>query len=160
MHSLTRQGPPPTLGTLGNLRFTQAYPKELESVPRLRARFRHAASYGNLDDDLLSRGEMCLSELAGNAVRHAMDPRKRPMFLAEATIRVMRRRHLHLEVSVWDIDKFHVPTMPDPATAALQLFGMDDATGGRGLLLASTLSEEFGCDVGPHGKRVWCRWAV
>jgi anti-sigma regulatory factor (Ser/Thr protein kinase) len=159
MHSPTRQGPP-TLGHYGNLRFTQAYRKELCSVPLVRERFREAAHDSKLDDDLLSRGELCLTELTGNAIRHAHDPRRRPQVLTEATIRAIRRR-LYLEVSVWDIDKHRIPDIPDPATAPVALFGMaEEATGGRGLLLVATLSEEIGCVRGPHGKRIWCRWPL
>jgi anti-sigma regulatory factor (Ser/Thr protein kinase) len=159
MHSPTYQGRL-TLGSLGNLRFTQAYRKELCSVSLARERFREAARDGKIDADLLSRGELCLSELTGNAVRHAHDSRKNALVLTEATIRVIRRR-LHLEVSVWDIDRHRLPRLPDPATAPLELFGMPEgATGGRGLLLVATLAEEVGYVRGPHGKRIWCRWAL
>jgi anti-sigma regulatory factor (Ser/Thr protein kinase) len=159
MHSPTRQGPP-TLGSLGNIRFTQAYRKESQSVALARKRFREAAVEGKLNDDLLLSAELCLSELTGNAVRHAHDARKRPLILVEVTIRHIRRR-LHLEVSVWDIDKHRIPDLPDPATAALELFDMSGAaTSGRGLLLVAATAGEIGYDRGPHGKRIWCRWAL
>jgi anti-sigma regulatory factor (Ser/Thr protein kinase) len=157
MHSQTRQGPP-TLGLLGNIRYTRAYSKELASVPLARARFHEAADDSKLDHEIAEKAVLCLSELAGNAVRHAHDPRKIRRFLVESTIRPIRRRFT-LEVSVWDIDLCHIPPLPDPATAAARLFSMDeDAMSGRGLLFAASLSDGIGIDRGPHGKRVWCRW--
>lgn len=159
MHSPPRQGPP-SLGSLGNLHFTQAYRKELRSVPDARRRFKEAAHEAKLDEDLLGRGELCLSELTGNAVRHARDPRMSPLILTGATIRPIRG-HLHLEVSVWDFDRHWVPDLPDRDTAALKLFGMPEgAIGGRGLLLVATLADEVGYDRRSHSKRIWCRWPL
>ncbi|WP_164331344.1 ATP-binding protein [Streptomyces sp. RLB1-9] len=159
MHSPTRQGPP-NLASLGNIRFTQAYRKEPESVPLARQRFREAAHDGKLDVELFQRAELCLCELAANAVRHAHDPRRNNQILTEVTIRVIRRRP-HLEISVWDIDGRRIPDIPNPDTAALQLADVSDgAIGGRGLLLIAAMTDEIGYDLRPQGKRIWCRWAL
>lgn len=159
MHSQTRQGPP-TLGLLRNIRFTCPYRKELASVSLAREKFRDAAHESKLDQDILDRAELCLSELTGNAVRHACDPRTKRRIWVESTIR-RRCRRLFLEVSVWDIDRCTVPSLPDPATAGLRLLDLpEDAVSGRGLLLVALQSDEIGVDLGPHGKRVWCRWAL
>ncbi|MEU9405709.1 ATP-binding protein [Streptomyces sp. NPDC048281] len=159
MHSPTRQGPP-TLGSLGTIRFTQAYRKEPDSVPLVRHRFMEAAHEGKLDEDLAQRAELCLSELTGNAVNHAQDPRERCQILVEVTVRAIHRR-LHLEIGVWDIDQAHVPDLPDQAQAIRDLFDLpEDSTSGRGLLLVASTAEEFGIVLGPHGKRIWCRWPL
>jgi anti-sigma regulatory factor (Ser/Thr protein kinase) len=160
MHSQTRQGPP-TLGLLGNIRYTHVYPLESGSVPRAREHFRAAAQDSKLDPDLTDRIELCLTELAANSVRHARDRRRAPKFQVQCAIRRLRRRY-HLEVAVWDIDMWHVPDLPDPDTAAVRLFNMldQDAVSGRGLLLVAMQADELGYDLGPHGKRLWSRWAL
>lgn len=160
MHSPTRQGPL-TLVSPGTLHFTQAYRKELESVSHARARFRDAAHEGKLDEDLCEDAEVCLTELAGNAIRHAHDHRRVTQILIQATIRTICQRP-RLEISVWDVDWRRTPPLPDPDTAGTELSGMsDEAVGGRGLLLVASLAEEIGYDRVPrHGKRIWCRWTL
>lgn len=158
MHSPTRPGPP-TLGSLGTLHFTQAFRKELPSVPLARARFREAARESKLDDDLVAIGELCLTELTGNAVRHALDPRRNAQILTGATVRAISSR-LHLEIGVWDVDHRWVPNLPDQETAAHDLFRMPEDTRGRGLLLVASLADEIGYDLRPNGKRIWCRWPL
>lgn len=160
MHSPTRQGPL-TLVSPGSLHFSQAYSKEPESVPLARERLRIAAHDSKLDDDLLERAELCLTELATNAVRHAHDCRRIRQFLVQVSIRNICRLP-HLEVSVWDVDWRRTPNLPDPGTAGVELLTMaEEVTGGRGLLLVASLAEEIGYDFVPrHGKRIWCRWAL
>jgi anti-sigma regulatory factor (Ser/Thr protein kinase) len=158
MHSPTRPGPP-TLGSLGNLHFIQAFRKEPPSVPLARGRFREAARASKLDSDIVDRGELCLTELTANAVRHALDPRRNPQILTGATVRPISRR-LYLEIGVSDFDRHWFPDLPDQATAARKLFELPLETRGRGLLLVASLADEIGYERGPNGKRIWCRWPL
>lgn len=161
MHSPPRQGPP-TLGTAHwTIHYAQAYPQEHESVTLARDRFREAARAGGLDSELRENAELCLTELATNAVRHAHDPRLVPQFLVRAAVLLVQRRPC-LEVSVWDVDWRRTPPLPDPAKAAEALYDMPvDAVGGRGLLLVASLAEAIGYDrLMRNGKRMWCRWAL
>jgi anti-sigma regulatory factor (Ser/Thr protein kinase) len=160
MHSPTRQKPP-LLASFGSLYFSQAYLKEPESVSSARVRFRGAAVEGKLDEDLRLSAELCLTELAANAVRHAHDSRTIKQILVQVAVRRIQNRP-YLEISVWDVDWHRMPPLPNPDTAEGQLFGMtDEDIGGRGLLLVASLAEDIGYDRFPrHGKRIWCRWAL
>jgi anti-sigma regulatory factor (Ser/Thr protein kinase) len=158
MHSPLRPGPPP-LGSLRHLRYRSFYPLDQASVRHAREEFRAAVYRSQLDGDIAEAAELCLSELAGNAIRHAKDPRLRRWFHVECNVLGMRRRYV--ELGVHDIDGVHIPVLPDPATAADQLLDMDeDAESGRGLLLVAMRSDGIGVDHGPglNGKRMWCRW--
>lgn len=147
MHSLSNQ-PPPPLGTLRNLFYKQPYPGEADSVPAARAHFAKAAIEGGLDDDMTETALLCLSELATNAVRHAMR-----RFIVSVSVRGRRQRYVRLEVH-----DTH-PNLPDFLPKDLALYVLaemePEATSGRGLAMVSTMADRTGVEPGPNGKTVW-----
>ncbi|MEZ5115129.1 MAG: ATP-binding protein [Candidatus Nanopelagicales bacterium] len=97
---------------------------------------RTAAAADDLADDLADDAAVVLSELVGNAVRHARGP-----------IRVTLRSigsGLRLEVRDAAPDS---PPQPRPADG--------EATGGRGMHLVHGLSTRWGWDTDAAGKTVW-----
>lgn len=93
---------------------------------------------------LLPTGELLVSELVTNAVRHARTPRDRLI--------LVRYRlspdpdTLRIEVHDADSEK---PTLRNTS---------DSDEAGRGLLLVHELATHWGCSPRPHGigKFVWC----
>lgn len=156
MHSPFRQGPPP-LGPLRNMRYTEFYPLHPGSVRHARQDFRHHVTISELTASVAEAAEVCLSELATNAVLHAEDPRPRRWFHVTCTISGMHRRHLML--GVHDIDSKHIPHVPDVPLDPLAAFD-DESEGGRGLLLVAGLATAVRVDHGQgvNGKTIWCRF--
>jgi anti-sigma regulatory factor (Ser/Thr protein kinase) len=141
------------------MRYSNFYPLEAHSVRRARQEFRTACQRSELSSDIADAAQLCLSELATNAVRYAKDPRPRPWFYVQC--RVLGLHDPFLEVAVQDADGFHIPRLPDPHTACAQLLDMSEGLqGGRGLLLVAQQSDGLGVEHGPavNGKRMWCRW--
>ncbi|MFI2431577.1 ATP-binding protein [Streptomyces sp. NPDC018693] len=126
---------PPT----GHLSYAQTLPCEKASVLAARRLVRRALAALDLEN-LTEDSSLIVSELATNAVQHA------------------RSRHMHVTVSrptpewvrVSVTDKSR--TMPDPRAAS------DGDTGGRGLAVVDSLSDRWGTDRLPWGKRVWAEW--
>ncbi|MFH8368326.1 SpoIIE family protein phosphatase [Streptomyces sp. NPDC018031] len=84
--------------------------------------------------ELADTGELVVSELVGNALRHGDGPRQ---------LRVVRHDRLTIEVSDTG------PDLPQIQHATL------DAEGGRGLQLINLLSRRWGSCRTPAGKVVW-----
>lgn len=158
MHSPSRQGPPP-LGSLRNMLYRSFYPLLPESVPHARYDFRAHVTRSELAPRVAESAEVCLSELASNAVRHAEDDRLRRWFHVSCTIRGQYRRYLQL--GVHDIDSAHIPEMPSTPADPFAMFD-DESETGRGLLLIAGLADAVGVDHGPghNGKVVWCQFVL
>lgn len=159
MHSPLHQGPPP-LGRLLHMQYRDFYPLRAESVAHARQDFRAAAHRAALYDSVAESAELCLSELASNAVRHAKDKRDRRWFHVSCHVGGTRRHH-YLRIGVHDIDGAHIPTIPPVSLDPLAAFD-EEAESGRGLFLVAQLSDEIGVEHGEgcNGKTVWCRWRL
>jgi len=103
---------------------------------------RDALTHWNLPDGLTDDAELIASELAANA--SAVTPPGSP---APAIILTLHHQPPDLTIRMWDIG----PGEPDPADPG------DDAEEGRGLLLISLLSQDWGWWPCPHsgGKVVF-----
>ncbi|MEW2633042.1 ATP-binding protein [Streptomyces sp. NPDC048389] len=120
----------------------------LDGDPRSAARARRFAAdtlrewaLRSLTDDV----ELIVSELVGNAVRHAVGPAAPGT--AEQPVRLTLLRYTRRLVCA--------VTDPSPAPPCLTEPG-SDTTGGRGLLLVSALSDTWSWRPSPsRGKTVW-----
>jgi serine/threonine-protein kinase RsbW len=98
---------------------------------------------GHVEEELLERGGLVVSELVTNCVRHAhLAPEQRIDLLVWA-----RRELLRLEV-LDDGDSF------DPVVAGP---GSELSPHGRGLWIVAQLTDRWGIDVS-HSTRVWCEF--
>lgn len=89
--------------------------------------------------EVLDPVRLVVSELVGNAVRHARTP-------IRATLLLDGQRELRLEVE-------------DASIFPLQQARADvRSLNGRGLALVDRLSDRWGVDHGDHGKTVWAAW--
>lgn len=112
-----------------------AVPAVADRVPYVRQQVGRVLALWQLDD-LAPVVELLLTELVGNAVRHARTP-----------FSVMMRwngRALRCEVT----DANPLPPSPQGEVDPL-------ATGGRGLLLVDQLATAWGTELVPQGKTVW-----
>lgn len=116
-------------------------PRTPRSAARARALLRTQLSTWGIHGDPAAVAELLLSELVGNAVRHAGTPRGRQIGVRFA------RYGATLRVEVADADD----RLPVPRTA-----GADDE-GGRGLAVVAALAERWGHCPRRHGigKAVW-----
>lgn len=89
-------------------------------------------------DDLLPDVQLVVTELATNAVVHALSPFQVAVTHAGSTVRI----------AVADVGE----AQPVPGTAAA------DAIGGRGLALVHSLASRWGVDAGGVGKVVWAEF--
>ncbi len=96
--------------------------------------------------ELIDRAELLTSELTTNSVRHTKGP---------ASVR-LHWLHPVLRVSVWDMS----PDLPTPSRP------LDDADGGRGLLILEAIADRWGgcaaseSPYGPGGKTIWFELAL
>jgi anti-sigma regulatory factor (Ser/Thr protein kinase) len=104
---------------------------------------RTAAARGHLTNDLVSDAELLLSELVGNAVRHA-----RP--LPGGVVRVQWEfvPGGGVKVAVTDGGSARAPR---PVTAV----GDGRAESGRGLRVVAALAKTWGVERADPGQRVW-----
>ncbi|MFI1835684.1 ATP-binding protein [Streptomyces olivaceoviridis] len=115
---------------------------EAASVPLARQIVREACAEWGTDQDAAETGTLLISEIVTNAVRHGHSHSLR--VIAE------QPRPDRLRVAVVDKSR-RVPE--------LHIVG-PDAIGGRGLLLVDALSDRWGTDLLPWGKRVWAEIAI
>ena len=107
-----------------------------ESVRRARQFFAGVARRMRLDPEQVRRGELAVSELVTNAVRHTSGPIELSARRGRPSVRV--------EVSDGDPSS---PHMMDPSL---------DTDGGRGLPVVAAMADEWGWDSDDRrGKRVW-----
>lgn len=155
MHSPFQPGPPP-LGTLQHMTYRDFYPLQPGSVRQARYDFRHHATISNLAPKIAEDAEICLSELATNAVEHARDPRSRRWFHVSCGVLGSRRRYLRL--GVHDVDGAHIPEIPSAPVDPLDVLD-DESESGRGLRIVVNLATDVGVEHDPgNGKTVWCRF--
>jgi anti-sigma regulatory factor (Ser/Thr protein kinase) len=134
------------------------YPLQEGAIRPARNDFRTHAFRSQLPADIAEAAELCLSELASNAVEHAHDHRARAWFHVSCQITGRYRRSLRL--AVHDIDGQHIPSLTTREKAPELLFSMDEAEEGRGLLLVAMYADEIGIEYGRgiNGKEIWCSW--
>ncbi|KMS74362.1 MULTISPECIES: ATP-binding protein [Streptomyces] len=115
---------------------------EAASVPAARQIVREACAAWGMDQDAAETGTLLISEMVTNAVRHGHSH----------SVRVVTEqpRPDRLRIAVVDTSR-RVPE--------LHIVG-PDAIGGRGLLLVDALSDRWGTDLLPWGKRVWAEIAI
>jgi anti-sigma regulatory factor (Ser/Thr protein kinase) len=109
-----------------------------------------------LNDNAIANAELCVSELATNAIAavdrlHRKTARSTPSGKApqtgQITVTLVLEVPDRLRISVTDPSPEEVPEpgLPDPL-----------AEGGRGLAVIEALSSDQGVDYLPDGKVVWC----
>ncbi|MGW7100302.1 ATP-binding protein [Streptomyces sp. NPDC054838] len=149
------------MGRLRHVRYSKPYAGIADSVPVARRDLEMAAQRAGLNEELTESALLCLSEVAANAVRHAIKDRPRPRFIVTVKLVGQRRRYLRLEVH--DPDQAAVPTFPPKDLAPEMLLDMDtDSPSGRGLAIVAALSDRAGvvAERGAHGKSVWCEFRL
>jgi len=115
-------------------------PRAPECSARLRSMLWTTFACWDCDADQLDDAALVLSELVGNAVRHAEGD----------TLRVRLRRTADvLRIAVQDGSA----ALPAPRQASLE----DES--GRGMLIIEALSRRWGCEPLPDGKIVWAEVA-
>lgn len=110
-----------------------------EHLGQARARVRRLCAQQQVSDELCSDLQLVLSELVGNAHRHAGPPVGYDV----------RPDGSDVLVVVEDAN-------PDPPPADLPT-ARDTAESGRGLHLVAALSRAWGWRPTPNGKEVWAR---
>jgi anti-sigma regulatory factor (Ser/Thr protein kinase) len=113
-----------------------SYPAVLASVPQARSWLTDQLG-ATTSDRLLHDAQLCLSELAANAVRHAHTP-----FTVEVS-----DVDGPLYIGVRDHDNA-MPELRDPGAGAV---------GGQGLRIVAALATQWGIEPHhPDGKTIWC----
>jgi anti-sigma regulatory factor (Ser/Thr protein kinase) len=112
------------------------------ALPAIRA-VRHLVSdtlraWGH--DALVPDAEVLVTELATNAVRHALSPFRASVTRSETSVRIA-------------IEDLGV-TMPELRPADLERLG------GRGVALVDAMSQTWGCEPAAAGKVVWCELQI
>ncbi|MCX5419938.1 ATP-binding protein [Streptomyces sp. NBC_00078] len=122
--------------------YSETMPRKPESAATARNLVRVAFGVWGLDD-LADDGALIVSELVGNAVRHAR----------ASVIRVTVTQPAPGLVRIGVVDRSQVfPTLRNPDDEDED---DDDAAGGRGLWLVDAMTHRWGTDALPWGKRVW-----
>ncbi|MFG2944670.1 ATP-binding protein [Streptomyces adustus] len=116
---------------------------EAASVPAARQMLHQACTEWGLDQDAAETGALLMSELVTNAIRHGHSH----------SVRVIAEQPTpdRLRVTVVDKSRRCMPELQHPGP---------DALGGRGLLLVDLLSDRWGTDLLPWGKRVWAEIVI
>ncbi|MEU0003603.1 ATP-binding protein [Streptomyces sp. NPDC006314] len=115
---------------------------EAAAVAVARQIVREACAEWGMDQDAAETGALLISEIVTNAVRHGHSH----------SVRVIAEQPRRDRLRVAVVDKSR--RMPE-----LHIVG-PDAIGGRGLLLVEALSDRWGTDLLPWGKRVWAEIAI
>ena len=84
---------------------------------------------------------LVVSELVTNAITHGAAP------VSLCVVPLRGESHATIRVEVTDAS----PALTGPVRESAH-----DFPGHRGLLLVDRLSQRWGCDPAPEGKRVWC----
>lgn len=126
-----------TTCSTGHPRYTWTLPCERRSAADARSLVQLPLARWGLDD-LVEDATLLVSELVGNAAAHAQC----------RLIRVTVTRPEQDLVLVAVVDKSHArPELREPT---------DSDVHGRGLLIVDALTERWGTDPLPWGKRIWC----
>ncbi|MFE6050511.1 ATP-binding protein [Kitasatospora sp. NPDC056446] len=120
-------------------------PRRRTSPGVARRRLRDFLAPFPVGELLLPTGQLLVSELVTNAVRHTRVPRDR---LIGVHFRLTPDGTLRIEVHDADSEKPVLRDTPAPVSA----------DSGRGLLLVDALARSWGCSprAGGIGKFVWC----
>jgi serine/threonine-protein kinase RsbW len=116
------------------------------SVPRARHVVRTVLDGAGLDEMATAEIEIVLSEIVGNAVRHARPLTDGAIHVqCEVTVEVRP----HVEIAVTDGGS--------PGRAVTQRTAAESDTGGRGLFIVDGLADEWGVveDVDNLSRTVW-----
>ncbi|MFL6240292.1 MAG: ATP-binding protein [Actinomycetes bacterium] len=122
----------------GNLLLTIGLPALLVSVPTARGFAAHACEEFGVSTDSTERVELVVSELSANAVKHAGGAFHLALIKTSAGVLV---------------------EVEDPLTCAPPVASRPDADAetGRGLQVVEQLSDDWGCEALPDGKRMWAQ---
>ncbi|MBB5938572.1 ATP-binding protein [Streptomyces zagrosensis] len=114
------------------------------SVSEARRHVKQTLRERHVLPDVIDTACLLVSEVVGNAVRHARSHAGIELCIRTESARVM--------VSVHDGD----PQLPDQCKAppGIEELGAEQESG-RGLLLLSSLADEWGAQAGRSGKDVW-----
>lgn len=110
------------------------FPADASSVPEIRKAVTDRLAAWSLDEQAFAT-ELVVSELAGNAVRHAG---------GSMTVRLIRGR-----------DRLVCEVGDDSSTQPRIRRAHSTDEGGRGLFLVAEVSDRWGCRFGPRGKTIW-----
>ncbi|MER6424635.1 ATP-binding protein [Streptomyces sp. NPDC001137] len=127
----------------GHPRYAETHPRRVETAAIGRRLVRAALTAWNLDH-LTERGELVMTELVANAVRHTSCP----------TVRLIVSRPADDRIRIAVVDRA-------PARLPVVREAGSDDTCGRGLLLVDTYADRWGYDRmgtrpgAPWGKAVW-----
>ncbi|MEV5880771.1 ATP-binding protein [Streptomyces sp. NPDC052101] len=115
---------------------------EPQTVGEGRRLARLSCTAWGFDQETAETAALLMSELVTNAVRHGRS----------RSIRVITSRPTPDRVRVAVVDKLRrIPEMSTP--------GLEDI-GSRGLVLVDGLSDRWGTDLLPWGKRVWAELVI
>jgi anti-sigma regulatory factor (Ser/Thr protein kinase) len=121
--------------------FSQSFAADLNAPAAARSAIRRLG--GHVDDDLVERGRLVVTELVSNSVKHAgLTPEQ------QIKLRVSASRDL-LQLEVIDDGDGFDPTRPKLARY----------DGGWGLSIVADLSDRWEVDLS-NSTRVWCEFAT
>lgn len=116
--------------------FVQCFAAIPEAVPAARRWFNHVCTEQGVDPALAQRGQLPISELVANAVRYG------------------ECEEIYVELDISG-DVFVAVHDESPEPPKPQIPADDDSPGGRGLFLASVLTDDLGWTTTVSGKAVW-----
>lgn len=127
-------------GTDAEAQRTVRIPSSAQAVQRIRRALVEDLQDLDVSSDVVDEAEIVVSELMGNAIRHA-----RPLLDGMVRVRWKVKSGV-VEVEVSDGGG---PSTPRPAPPALW------STSGRGLRIVRSLAHEWGVTEDKHGRTVW-----
>lgn len=123
-----------------------SFTHDAASVPRARRAVRSVLDGAGVDQDAVAEIEIVLSEMVGNAVRHA-----RPLDDGGIHVRclVVRDHRAHVEIAVTDGGA--------PGRGVSRRVLDDSSTSGRGLCIVDVLAHEWGVveNLDDLSRTVW-----
>jgi anti-sigma regulatory factor (Ser/Thr protein kinase) len=129
----------PQAGHVGAEQVSEVFVPVTAAAPAARRFVRSTLTAWGLQR-LIEDATLATSEIASNAVKHAVSPFR---------LRISRD-HAVLRVTVEDV----APVPPVPRTAT------DEDFGGRGLAIVERVANRWGCDALSNGKAVWAEFHV
>jgi serine/threonine-protein kinase RsbW len=124
----------------GRMTVRRALPPDALAPAVARAALRRL----RMEEDVLERGELVISEVVTNAVRHANLTLSQPIRVVLALVPRM------LRIEVTDDGEGFDPVVEPP-------LDQDPDEGGWGLFLVEQLADRWGLERG-HSNQVWCEF--